>query len=85
MRMTTKIQKIGNSLAVYIPKALALKKGFREGLSVEFSDTPKGLVLEHKEKPKEYYFDIKELCKNLTPYEERDVIDWGAPQGREIW
>ena len=83
--MTTKLMKWGNSEAVRIPKELLKAHSLRTGTLLEFKSTKEGILIKSKKKTKIPYFDIRELCKNMTPYNKRDIIDWGPPQGKEIW
>lgn len=81
--MTTTIQKWGNSQGVRIPKMLLDSVKWAENEQIVILVENNKLVIEKaKEKKrkniKELFADYKE---EYTPIE----IDWGKPEGEEIW
>ena len=82
--MTTMIQKWGNSQGVRIPKVILDSVNWSENEKIVIIVDNGKLVIEkakeeHKRKHiKELFKDYKE---DYTPVE----IDWGKPEGDEIW
>ena len=80
--MQTKVQKWGNSLALRIPKILALDAHIKEGSLVEVAVSNGELVAK---RVRETTFDLKELVAKITPDNIHAEVTTGGPVGREIW
>lgn len=80
--MTTTIQKWGNSQGVRIPKIILDTVNWAEDekITIEVED---GKIIMKKAKQKRK--NIKELFKNYNEEYEPEKIDWGNPEGEEIW
>ncbi len=82
--MTTMIQKWGNSQGVRIPKVILDSVNWSENEKIVIIVDNGKLVIE-KAKEEHKRKNIKELFKDYkedyTPVE----IDWGKPEGDEIW
>lgn len=79
--MTTKVQKWGNSLAVRIPRTFAEAGRLTENVSVELTVEAGRLVLERTpERPR-----LANLLERVTPENCHDEVDWGKPEGEEVW
>ena len=82
--MTTMIQKCGNSQGVRIPKVILDSVNWSENEKIVIIVDNGKLVIE-KAKEEHKRKNIKELFKDYkedyTPVE----IDWGKPEGDEIW
>jgi antitoxin MazE len=79
--MTTKVQKWGNSLAVRIPRTFAEAGHFTENASVELTVEAGRLILERTpERPR-----LADLLERVTPENCHDEVDWGKPEGEEVW
>ena len=82
--MTTMIQKRGNSQGVRIPKVILDSVNWSENEKIVIIVDNGKLVIE-KAKEEHKRKNIKELFKDYkedyTPVE----IDWGKPEGDEIW
>jgi antitoxin MazE len=78
--MKAKVQKWGNSLAVRIPKPVALEVGLRAEADVEMSVQQGSLVLA----PTRREYTLEELVKGITPKNRHEETDFGPPVGREI-
>ena len=76
-----RVTRWGNSLAVRIPKALAEQTDLREGSEVELSVTDGALTV----RPRPPLYNLDELLDQVTPQNRHDEIDWGEPQGKEVW
>jgi antitoxin MazE len=57
-----------------IPKPLAEQVDIAEGSEVELSVRPKARSC-----------SLEELLEQVTPENRHDKIDWGEPQGKEVW
>ena len=80
--METTIKKWGNSLAVRLPKYLVEKLKLREGTRVEVREQKKEVIISPVLKTR---FTLKEKIKLITPENSHEEIDWGPPQGKEVW
>jgi antitoxin MazE len=80
--MQATIQQWGNSLALRIPKAFAqqtrVKKGSRVSLTLE-----NGRVIMKPIRRRKY--TLQELVSKITPQNRHPEMDWGPPQGKEVW
>lgn len=80
--MKTRLQPMGDSLAVPIPAEAAAKAGFGPETPVEV-DIRNGLILvARSEEPAP---TLEELVARITPDNRHDETDWGPPVGREVW
>lgn len=81
--MLTTIQKWGNSQGVRIPKILLDTVKWTENEEIMISvDDDKLIIEKAKEKKRK---NIKELFANYNEEYEPINIDWGEPEGTEIW
>jgi len=80
--MRARIQKWGNSLAIRIPKGLAEEAGLTQGVEVDLH-AAKGRLTIKPLKSKTY--TLSQLLKGMNPRKIRPLVDWGPPQGREVW
>lgn len=80
--MTTTIQKWGNSQGVRIPKILldTVKWSDNEQIMIVVDD---GKLIIEKAKNKRK--NIKELFADFKGEYEPIEVDWGNPEGEEIW
>ena len=80
--MTTFIQKWGNSQGVRIPKILLDEVNWSEDEQIMILvDNGKIIIEKAKSKRK----NIKELFENYKEDYTPAEIDWGKPEGEEIW
>lgn len=80
-KMTTKVQKWGNSLAVRIPKEVAEQLTIEQGSDIEMKVTDNEIkLIPKKRKP-----TLEELMAQITPENQHDEVDWGKPEGNEVW
>jgi antitoxin MazE len=78
--MKATIQKWGNSLALRIPKSFAIHSSIEQGSVVDLSlDNGRMIV----EPTKEYSLD--DLLARVTKKNIHTEVDFGAPQGKEVW
>jgi antitoxin MazE len=81
--MKSRIQLWGNSLALRIPKPFAEDIGIADGSSVDISLDDGRLIIEPV-----HAVENDELAKMvalITDENRHSEIDWGEPQGKEIW
>lgn len=80
--MKTTAQKWGNSLAIRVPKSVAVQVGLKaqDDLEIEVQD---GNVVLKPQLRRVYRLD--DLVKRITPKNLHSEIDTGSPIGREIW
>lgn len=79
--MKTTAQKWGNSLAIRVPKSVAVQIGLKaqDDLDIEVQDG--NVVLKpHLRR----VYRLEDLVKQITPKNVHGEIDTGAPVGREI-
>ena len=80
--MKLKVQKWGNSLALRIPKALAIEANVASGSTVEMSLSNGELKIKPVE-DQEYTLD--ELLSGITAENIHDEVSTSIPQGKESW
>jgi len=81
--METTIQKWGNSLAVRLPRELAKKLKLREGSSVLVTeDDKRHIVIKHTFRKN---ITLARLVSRINRSNVHYEIDWGSPQGKEVW
>lgn len=80
--MKTRVQKWGNSLALRIPKSLAVEAGLRDDAPVELSLVAGRLVIQPvAEEP----LTLEELLRGVTDQNLHGEWDTGPAVGREVW
>lgn len=80
--MQTKIKKWGNSLALRIPKLLALDANLKINKVVDISIDMGSIIITPIDE-KEY--SLKKLLEGVTKNNLHEEFDTGAPVGKEIW
>ena len=81
--MTTTIQKWGNSQGIRIPRILLEEIKWSENEQIEISIEDNKIVIEKVQKIERK--NIKELFKDYEGEYEPSEIDWGEPEGKEVW
>jgi antitoxin MazE len=76
------VRKWGNSLALRIPKALAIEAGIEEGTLVEIELNGDGLTVTAV--PPER-FTLAELLADVTPENVHAEVKTGRAVGGEVW
>ena len=81
--MTAKAQlsKWGNSYAVRIPRAILKQAQVREGDELEISAQDGTISIA----PAKRRLMLKDLLAGITPKNLPTELDWGKPEGREVW
>ena len=81
MANVTQIAKWGNSLALRLPKSVALGAHVGEGDTVDVS--VKNGVIEVR--PNRPTYSLELLVAKITPRNRHTESDWGTPAGDEAW
>ena len=80
--MKTTAQKWGNSLAIRVPKSVAVQVGLKAKDDLEIEVQEGNVVLKpHLRR----VYQLEDLVKQITPQNVHDEIDVGGPTGREAW
>jgi antitoxin MazE len=80
--MESHVRKWGNSLALRIPKALAVEAGIAEGSRVEIERDGDRLVVKAVKTEGDALAD---LLAGVTAENRHGEVETGRPVGREIW
>jgi len=80
--METKIRKWGNSLGLRIPKSYAEQAGVREGSAVDISLEDDRLVITPV---RVEAYRLKDLLAGVNEDNLHEEVDFGDPQGKEVW
>lgn len=80
--MTTRVQKWGNSLALRIPKSIALEAGLNLDSPVELSLAKGKLIVRRVSPPAP---TLEELLKGVTDDNRPGEWQTGPAVGKEIW
>lgn len=81
MATLTQIAKWGNSLALRLPKSVALEAEVDEGDTVSVS-VKTGAIVIRPSRPK---YSLERLVGKITPRNRQGDSDWGTPVGHEVW
>jgi antitoxin MazE len=79
--MKGRIQKWGNSLAVRIPKAVAVEAGLGEDAVVDLALVKGKLVVTPQPGP----VSLEKLLAGVTSANRHHEFDFGSPAGGEAW
>jgi antitoxin MazE len=80
--MKTTAQKWGNSLAIRVPKSVAVQVGLKAQDDLEIEVQDGNVVLKpHLRR----VYRLEDLVKRITPKNLHSEIDTGGPVGHEIW
>jgi antitoxin MazE len=80
--MRAQVQKWGNSLALRIPKALAVETALEQGSEVDLSLVAGSLVVTPT---RQAAYTLESLLAGVTGANRHGEVDTGAPAGREAW
>jgi antitoxin MazE len=79
--MKATVTRLGNSLGLWIPNALATEAGIDEGSEVDLSIKNGELVVRPLRRTK---LTLKALLARVTEENKHEEIDFGRPVGKEI-
>ena len=80
--MKTRVQKWGNSLALRIPKPLAIEVGLENNSSVELRLEDGKLVIVPQTEP---VLRLEDLLEKVTEQNLHREVNTGYPMGDETW
>ena len=81
--MTATIRRWGNSAAVRIPRHVLDQANLEEGTEVEIIIAKAGEIMLRAVRKRE---SIQELFADYDEgFFQTEEIDWGKPQGNEVW
>jgi antitoxin MazE len=80
--MKTTAQKWGNSLAIRVPKSVAMQVGLKAHDEVEVEVQDGNVVLKPHVRR---VYRLEDLVKRITPKNVHHEIGSGPPIGREVW
>lgn len=80
--MTTTIQRWGNSQGVRIPKYILEAVNLSENESIDIVTDKDKIVIKKSANQRK---TIKELFANYNGEYQPIEVDWGKPEGKEIW
>jgi antitoxin component of MazEF toxin-antitoxin module len=84
--MTAIVKKLGGSLALVIPKALAREAGLNEGAAVEVTAGEGTLVVRRQgRRPRRPLSTLMGEMKPAAYKRRRRELPDGGPVGREVW
>ena len=78
--MEAKIQKWGNSLGIRIPMTIIKDLSLENGSVVNIEEDADKIIIETKR-----HQDILSLISQITKDNIHSEVDWGIPEGDEIW
>jgi len=76
----TRVSKWGNSLAVRIPRGIALEARLTEGDRLTLDLATDGSIVLRSARRK---YELGQLVLRITAKNRHSETDWGAPAGRE--
>jgi len=77
--MTIKVQKIGNSLGVHLPKKITDLLSLTKGSIVEIEQSENGILI----KPTQIE-SLESLLSQITPENSHTLVEHGDSVGKEI-
>jgi len=80
--MKASVQRWGNSLALRIPKAIAVESGLAHGSVVELK-LRKGIIALIPERRRKH--ELQDLLSQITKKNLHKEVKTGAPVGKESW
>ena len=84
--MTVTVKKVGGSVAVVIPAAIARELALTDGTALDLSTTADGIVMRRKgRRPRRRLGAIVEAIKPASYRRRRAELGDDAPVGREPW
>jgi antitoxin MazE len=79
--MQTNIQKWGNSLGLRIPNLFIKELKLVDGSQVEIIKQDEELIIRSAKSKK----SLEEMLKLVTKENCHETIDFGKPEGKEVW
>ncbi len=82
--MLSKIQKWGNSQGIRIPKGILEDSKIEIGEDVDISIKDGTIVIKKANMIRGRY-KIEDLVAKMPKDQEPSEVDWGDPEGQEVW
>ena len=82
--MLSKIQKWGNSQGIRIPKGILEDSKIEIGEDVDISIKDGTIVIKKANMIRGRY-KIEDLVAKMPKDQELSEVDWGDPEGQEVW
>jgi antitoxin MazE len=82
--MLTKIQKWGNSQGLRFSKTILEEAGIRIGDEVRIRVQDGNIVIEPTRRTHGKY-TLESLIAEMPPEYKTEEVDWGSPEGNEVW
>ncbi|MDY6906150.1 MAG: AbrB/MazE/SpoVT family DNA-binding domain-containing protein [Thermodesulfobacteriota bacterium] len=82
--MLTKIQKWGNSQGIRFPKEILREANIDVGDDVSIS-VKRGEIVVKPSKVTRGKYDLKTLLAKMPDNYKSEEVNWGDPQGKEVW
>lgn len=82
--MQTKIQRWGNSQGVRFPKTILKEVDINIGDDVTITVSAGKIVIEAVNKVRGRY-DIRDLVAQMPTDYQVEEVNWGSPEGGEVW
>jgi antitoxin MazE len=80
--MKATVRKWGNSAAVRIPGSVLRTARIDLDEVVDVREEAGRIVIEPV---RQKTYDLAQLLKAITPKNQHDPVDFGAPMGKEVW
>jgi antitoxin MazE len=78
--MKVQVQKWGNSLALRIPKSIAVETRIEQGSTMEMTLSKNGILVKPQEE-----LTLENLLADVTKENIHTETDFGEPVGNEVW
>lgn len=78
------VSKWGNSLGFRIPRGIADHMAIQAGDTLELTAAENGLLLKKAQTPKKTYA-LASILDSFATSEQHPEVDFGKPQGEEVW
>ena len=78
------VTKWGNSLGFRIPRGVADHMAIQAGDTLELTSAADGLLLK-KAQPTKKVYALASILDSFTSREQHPEVDFGKPQGEEVW
>jgi len=82
--MQTKMIKWGNSQGILLPKCILDSVDIKDTDTVEVVTENNNIIIKKLENKKKHK-TLQERFKNFDGIYEFEQVDWGTPEGKEIW
>lgn len=78
------VTKWGNSLGFRIPRGIAESMDIEAGDTLELTPSEGGLLI-RKATPRGKRYSLADVLDSFAPAATHPAVDFGKPQGEEIW